>query len=88
LSIYRRYLAAVSVDMAMVTNLQSQNPVIRILIRRCTGLESGAVIGLPLIMNFGSPELKSKIIPQVLSGKKFICLGISEAFSGSNVAGL
>lgn len=52
------------------------------------GLQSGAVIGLLPIMNFGSPELKSKIIPEVLSGKKFICLGISEAFSGSNVAGL
>lgn len=52
------------------------------------GLQSGAVIGLPPIMNFGSPELKLKIIPEVLSGKKFICLAISEAFSGSDVAGL
>lgn len=39
-------------------------------------------------MNFGLPELKLKIIPEVLSGKKFICLAISEAFSGSDVAGL
>lgn len=52
------------------------------------GLQSGAVIGLPPIMNFGSQELKSKIIPEVLSGKKFICLAISEAFAGSDVAGL
>ncbi|KAJ8589024.1 acyl-CoA dehydrogenase NM domain-like protein [Rhizopogon salebrosus TDB-379] len=52
------------------------------------GLQSGAVIGLPPIMNFGSPELKAKIIPEILSGEKFICLAISEAFAGSDVAGL
>jgi alkylation response protein AidB-like acyl-CoA dehydrogenase len=51
-------------------------------------LQSGAVIGLPPIMNFGSPELKAKIIPEILSGEKFICLAISEAFAGSDVAGL
>jgi alkylation response protein AidB-like acyl-CoA dehydrogenase len=39
-------------------------------------------------MNFGSPELKAKIIPEILSGEKFICLAISEAFAGSDVAGL
>jgi len=52
------------------------------------GLQSGAVIGLPPVMNFGSPELKAKIVPEVLSGKKFISLAISEAFAGSDVAGL
>lgn len=46
------------------------------------------VIGLPPVLNFGSPELKSKIIPEVLSGKKYIALAISEAFAGSDVAGL
>lgn len=39
-------------------------------------------------MNFGSPELKKKIIPDVLAGRKFISLAISEAFAGSDVAGL
>ncbi|KAH7928080.1 acyl-CoA dehydrogenase NM domain-like protein [Leucogyrophana mollusca] len=52
------------------------------------GLQAGAVIGLPPVMNFGSPELRAKIVPEVLSGKKFICLAISEAFAGSDVAGL
>ena len=52
------------------------------------GLQSGAVIGLPPVMNFGSDELKARIIPEVLSGKKFISLAISEAFAGSDVAGL
>ena len=39
-------------------------------------------------MNFGSEELRNRIVPEVLSGKKFICLAISEAFAGSDVQGL
>ena len=46
------------------------------------------VIGLPPVLNFGSEELKARIVPEVFSGKKFICLAISEAFAGSDVAGL
>jgi alkylation response protein AidB-like acyl-CoA dehydrogenase len=46
------------------------------------------VIGLPPVLNFGSEELKKKVVPEVFSGKKFICLAISEAFAGSDVAGL
>ncbi|KAH9964363.1 peroxisomal acyl-CoA-dehydrogenase [Lactifluus volemus] len=52
------------------------------------GLQSGAIIGLPPVLNFGSPELKARIVPEVFSGKKFICLAISEAFAGSDVFGL
>ena len=52
------------------------------------GLQSGAVIGLPPVLNYGSDALKAKIIPEVFSGKKFISLAISEAFAGSDVAGL
>ncbi len=52
------------------------------------GLLSGGVIGLPPVLNFGSEEIQAKIVPEVLSGKKFICLAISEAFAGSDVAGL
>ena len=52
------------------------------------GLQAGAIIGLPPVLNFGSPELKARVIPEVLSGKKFICLAISEAFAGSDVMGL
>ena len=40
------------------------------------------------MLNFGLPELKARIVPEVLSGKKFICLAISEAFAGSDVMGL
>ena len=49
---------------------------------------SGSVIGLPPVLNFGLPEIKAKVVPEVLGGKKLICLAISEAFAGSDVAGL
>lgn len=49
---------------------------------------AGSVIGLPPVLNFGSPEIKAKVLPDVLSGKKLICLAISEAFAGSDVTGL
>ena len=40
------------------------------------------------MLNYGSPELQAKVVPEVLDGKKFICLAISEAFAGSDVGGL
>ena len=52
------------------------------------GLLAGGVIGLPPVLNFGSPELRAKVVPDVLAGKKFICLAISEAFAGSDVGGM
>jgi alkylation response protein AidB-like acyl-CoA dehydrogenase len=52
------------------------------------GLGGGTYIGLPPVMNFGKPALQAKVIPEVLSGKKHISLAISEAFAGSDVAGL
>lgn len=53
-----------------------------------TGIVGGLVIGLPPVMNFGSEELKQKVLPEVFSGKRFICLAISEAHAGSDVFGL
>ncbi|THH32145.1 hypothetical protein EUX98_g2040 [Antrodiella citrinella] len=52
------------------------------------GILAGTVIGLPPVLNFGSPEIQNKVVPEVLSGKKFICLAITEAFAGSDVGGL
>jgi len=52
------------------------------------GMLGGMVIGLPPVLNFGSDEVKKMVVPDVLAGKKFICLAISEAFAGSDVAGL
>jgi alkylation response protein AidB-like acyl-CoA dehydrogenase len=39
-------------------------------------------------MNFGKAAIRDKVMEDVFSGKKFICLAISEAFAGSDVAGL
>ncbi|KAF5341469.1 hypothetical protein D9758_013942 [Tetrapyrgos nigripes] len=52
------------------------------------GMLGGMVIGLPPVMNHASPELKARIVPEVLQGKKFIALAITEAFAGSDVSGL
>lgn len=46
------------------------------------------VIGLPPVLNFGSAEMKAKVVPEVFAGKKFISLAISEAFAGSDVTGI
>ncbi|CAE6478787.1 unnamed protein product [Rhizoctonia solani] len=46
------------------------------------GLLGGMVIGLPPVLNFAQPALREKIVPD------FISLAISEAFAGSDVAGL
>ncbi|WP_128891174.1 acyl-CoA dehydrogenase family protein [Erythrobacter sp. HKB08] len=45
-------------------------------------------IGLPPIVAMGSEELQQRIAPQVLSGEKIICLGITEPGGGSDVANL
>lgn len=52
------------------------------------GLQGGMVIGLPPVMNFGRPPLREKVMAEVLSGEKTICLAVSEAFAGSDVAGI
>lgn len=45
-------------------------------------------IGLPPILAVGSEELKQRVAPLVLTGKKTICLAITEPDMGSDVAGL
>jgi alkylation response protein AidB-like acyl-CoA dehydrogenase len=40
-------------------------------------------IGIPPVLNFGTPELQARVLPDVFAGKKFICLAISEAFAGA-----
>jgi Acyl-CoA dehydrogenase, middle domain len=36
------------------------------------GINGGMVIGLPPVLNFGSPELQAQIVSDVFAGKKFI----------------
>ncbi|KIJ70611.1 hypothetical protein HYDPIDRAFT_105350 [Hydnomerulius pinastri MD-312] len=52
------------------------------------GLLNGGVIALPPILNFGTPALISDTVPDIFSGKKYIALAITEAFAGSDVAGV
>ncbi|KAF5371965.1 hypothetical protein D9615_008065 [Tricholomella constricta] len=52
------------------------------------GLLAGLVIGVPPILNYGTPEVIAKVVPDALAGKKYVALAISEAFAGSDVGGL
>ncbi|KIO03066.1 hypothetical protein M404DRAFT_1001690 [Pisolithus tinctorius Marx 270] len=52
------------------------------------GLLNGGVIALPPIFNYGTPELQMQYVPDILAGKKYIALAITEAFAGSDVAGV
>ncbi|KAF9468151.1 acyl-CoA dehydrogenase/oxidase [Collybia nuda] len=52
------------------------------------GCGGGTYIGLPPILNFGKPAIRDKIVREVFEGKKLVCLAITEAFAGSDVAGL
>ncbi|KAI6151670.1 acyl-CoA dehydrogenase/oxidase [Pisolithus tinctorius] len=49
---------------------------------------TGGVIALPPIFNYGTPELQMQYVPDILAGKKYIALAITEAFAGSDVAGV
>lgn len=51
-------------------------------------LAGGLSIGLPPVLNYGSPELRRRVLPQILSGDKRICLCITEPRGGSDVANL
>eukprot|EP01059_Diplonema_ambulator_P002923 TRINITY_DN12553_c0_g1_i1.p1 TRINITY_DN12553_c0_g1~~TRINITY_DN12553_c0_g1_i1.p1 ORF type:complete len:522 (+),score=201.30 TRINITY_DN12553_c0_g1_i1:43-1566(+) len=50
------------------------------------GLGGGLGIGLPPVAYFAPPALKKRILTEVLSGDKRICLAISEPYVGSDVA--
>eukprot|EP01064_Diplonema_japonicum_P004086 TRINITY_DN1268_c4_g1_i1.p1 TRINITY_DN1268_c4_g1~~TRINITY_DN1268_c4_g1_i1.p1 ORF type:complete len:510 (+),score=127.38 TRINITY_DN1268_c4_g1_i1:42-1571(+) len=50
------------------------------------GLGGGLGIGLPPVAYFAPPVLKKRVLTEVLSGDKRICLAISEPYVGSDVA--
>ncbi|KAG0176042.1 hypothetical protein DFQ28_007923 [Apophysomyces sp. BC1034] len=52
------------------------------------GIFGGMVISIPTVINFGRPELQAKVIPEVLSGRKRMCLAITEPSTGSDVANI
>jgi len=45
-------------------------------------------IGLPPIWRWGNPELKQRIVPDVIAGNKIAALAITEASGGSDVANI
>eukprot|EP00747_Dinoflagellata_sp_TGD_P216736 gnl/TRDRNA2_/TRDRNA2_89233_c0_seq1.p1 gnl/TRDRNA2_/TRDRNA2_89233_c0~~gnl/TRDRNA2_/TRDRNA2_89233_c0_seq1.p1 ORF type:complete len:435 (-),score=77.96 gnl/TRDRNA2_/TRDRNA2_89233_c0_seq1:54-1358(-) len=49
---------------------------------------TGYIIGGRPILSFGSEATKRKFLPDLLSGRKNICLGMSEPYAGSDVASL
>eukprot|EP01112_Ceratiomyxa_fruticulosa_P003102 TRINITY_DN1349_c0_g1_i1.p1 TRINITY_DN1349_c0_g1~~TRINITY_DN1349_c0_g1_i1.p1 ORF type:complete len:924 (-),score=261.66 TRINITY_DN1349_c0_g1_i1:282-3053(-) len=51
-------------------------------------LFAGLSIGLPPILHFGSQYLKDKVCGDCITGKKTICLAITEPQAGSDVANL
>jgi alkylation response protein AidB-like acyl-CoA dehydrogenase len=52
------------------------------------GITNGPAIALTVMLRFGSEEMKRKVVPDVLLGRKFIGLAVSEPQAGSDVAGL
>lgn len=53
------------------------------------GNMSGLMISLTAVRQWlGNAELRDKVTEECLSGKKFMCLAITEAFAGSDVAGI
>lgn len=54
----------------------------------CWFLVGGYSISVPAIFKYGSEELKRRILPDILAGKKRCCLSITEPDAGSDVANL
>lgn len=52
------------------------------------GLVGGLTYGSGPIMHFANQEQKQKWLPEIFSGRKRVCLAITEPLAGSNVANL
>mmetsp|Transcript_3400 Transcript_3400/g.6435 ORF Transcript_3400/g.6435 Transcript_3400/m.6435 type:complete len:515 (+) Transcript_3400:23-1567(+) len=52
------------------------------------GIAVGLVIGLPPVAHWAKPPVRDKVVGEVLSGTKKICLAISEPYAGSDVANI
>lgn len=49
---------------------------------------TGVAFGIPPILKFGSPELQQRFLPDLLIGKKRICIAITEPGAGSDVSNI
>ncbi|KAL0064845.1 hypothetical protein AAF712_008242 [Marasmius tenuissimus] len=46
------------------------------------------ITALPPIMKYARPEIRDRIVKQVFAGEKFLSLAVTEAYAGSDVAGI
>lgn len=53
-----------------------------------SSLSTGMAYGVPPIITYGSKELQQRFLPDLLTGRKRICIGITEPDVGSDVANL
>jgi acyl-CoA dehydrogenase len=51
-------------------------------------ITTGIAFGVPPILKFGSYELQERFIPDLLLGKKRICIAITEPEAGSDVSNI
>eukprot|EP00461_Guttulinopsis_vulgaris_P001312 UN01312 len=52
------------------------------------GISAGYLIGFAPLMYFGKPHIVEKYAPEVIRGEKRICLALTEAFVGSDLANI
>jgi acyl-CoA dehydrogenase len=48
----------------------------------------GIAFGLPPILKFGNQELQERFVPDIITGRKRICIAITEPDAGSDVANI
>lgn len=51
-------------------------------------LTTGMAFGVPPILKFGTQELQDRFLPEILLGRKRICIAITEPEAGSDVANI
>lgn len=52
------------------------------------GLDGAVSIGLPVLLKYGSDWMKQEVVPPIVKGDQTVVLSITEAFAGSDAAGL
>ncbi|KAG5655223.1 hypothetical protein KAF25_001976 [Fusarium avenaceum] len=53
-----------------------------------SSLATGMAYGMPPIITYGSSELQNRLLPDLIRGKKRICIAITEPDAGSDVANI
>jgi acyl-CoA dehydrogenase len=53
-----------------------------------SSLSTGMAYGMPPIITYGSQELQQRLLPDLIRGKKRICIAITEPGAGSDVANI